>query len=118
MRNLLHKSIFVRRVRSCGITLILPFIISAAFHLALPLTARSQDSQRLPGRKPLQTGVVAGTVTDQNGRPVRGARIDLHAHATQANAPATTTSGEGIYRLVNVPVGDYDVTVTADGAEP
>jgi hypothetical protein len=119
MRNLLHKSIFVRPVRSCGITLILPLFLSAIFILTSPITSRAQDTQRLPGRRPLQTGAVAGTVTDQNGQPVRGARVELHLHQAQANAGvSTTTSGEGIYRLLNVTAGEYDVTVTTDGAEP
>src|SRR6201999_207139 len=101
MRNLLHKSIFVRRMRSCGITLVLPLVISAAFHLVSPVIAKAQDAQRLPGRKPLQTGAVAGTVTDQNGRPVRGASVAVQSHAAQASPLTTTTSGEGIYRIVN-----------------
>lgn len=28
------------------------------------------------------------------------------------------TTGEGIYRLTNLPAGDYDVTVTSEGADP
>jgi Carboxypeptidase regulatory-like domain len=95
-----------------------PLLLSTAFHLISPFAANAQDSQRLPGRKPLQTGAVAGTVTDQNGKPVRGARVNVHAHASQASVPETTTSGEGIYRLLNVPAGEYDITVTAEGAEP
>jgi len=117
MRNLLHKSICATWVRSCGIALLLPFSIAAVFNLASPLAVKAQEPQRIPGRRPLQTGSVAGTVTDQTGHPFRGARIDFREH--QAKAPlSTTTSGEGIYRLSNLPPGEYDVTVTGDGIEP
>jgi hypothetical protein len=117
MRNLLHKSVVGSWVRSCGITFLLPLLISTAFLFAAPSIARAQEPQRIPGRKPLQTGSVAGTVTDQNGRSVRGARIDLHQRQSQATF-STTTTGEGIYRLANLPPGDYDVTVTSEGADP
>jgi hypothetical protein len=60
---------------------------------------------------------VAGTITDQSGRSVRGAHVEFHQRQSQASF-STTTTGEGIYRLTNLPPGEYDVTVTSDGIEP
>jgi hypothetical protein len=117
MRNLLHKSILASRVRSCGVALLLPFLTGAGLAFISPVVAKAQEPQRIPGRKPLQTGSVAGTITDQGGRLVRGAKIDFQERQSKASF-STMTNGEGIYRLINVPPGDYDVTVTSEGADP
>ena len=117
MRNLLHKSNCASRVRSCGIALLLPLLSSTGLIFLSPVVAQAQEPQRIPGRKPLQTGSVAGTITDQSGRSVRGAHVEFHQRQSQASF-STTTTGEGIYRLTNLPPGDYDVTVTSDGIEP
>jgi Carboxypeptidase regulatory-like domain len=116
MRTLRYKSVFASRVRSCGIALLLPLSIVTGACLVSPTVAQAQEPQRIPGKKPLQTGAVAGTVLDQRGRPVQGARVEFK-HQSQPPV-STTTNGEGIYRLPILAPGDYDVTVTSDGIEP
>jgi hypothetical protein len=117
MRNLLHKSKFASRVRSCGIALLLPISVASSLELVSSIVVSAQEQQRIPGRKPLQTGSVAGTVTDQDGRVVRGATIVFREHQSGAEFSASTT-GEGIYRLTNLPPGQYDASLTAEGVDP
>src|SRR6201996_366069 len=117
MRNFLLKSILASRTRSCGIALLFPLLACTGLCFISPVVAQPQEPQRIPGRKPLQTGSLAGTITDQGGRLVRGAKIELHSQQSRATF-STTTTGEGIYRLASLPPGDYDVTVTSEGADP
>ena len=77
----------------------------------------AQETQRIPGQRPVLAGSVAGTIHDQDGRPVGNASVHLQAHAG-SGAFTATTNGEGIYRLSNIPLGDYDVTVTDNGFMP
>lgn len=54
---------------------------------------------------------VSGTVTDRNGgAPIAGARVTIGATAI----PPATTDAEGRYTFPSVPVGNYQVTATAD----
>lgn len=79
--------------------------------------AFGQEPERIPGQKLPQTGSSAGTVRDQDGRVIPGVAIQAHAARAQ-NVYNTTTDGEGIYRLNNIPAGDYQVTATRDGFAP
>jgi hypothetical protein len=114
MKNLSVKSCFPNRIRLSGLGLPLAFLLGIVYALVSAISVRAQEPRRIPGQKLLQTGSVAGTVHDQDGRPVRGANVQLQGPPNRG-AFTTTTGGEGIYRLNNLPLGDYDVTVTADG---
>jgi len=87
--------------RSLALALALP--LSALF--LLPLTAS-------------ETGRLAGTVTDERGRPVAGARVTLKGART-AGVRTTTTDADGRYRLFSLDaVGPSDLLVEADGMVP
>ncbi len=77
----------------------------------------AQETRRIPGQRSLQSGSVAGTIRNQDGRAVAGAAVQLRARQTQVTLQ-TTTDGEGIYRLNNLPLGDYDVTVSDEEFAP
>jgi hypothetical protein len=85
--------------------------------LALSSPSVAQVTRRIPGQRPLQTGAVAGTIRDQDGRPLPGVVVELRNRRSQKKFSAIASS-EGIYRLNSLPVGDYDVTVTASGFGP
>jgi hypothetical protein len=57
---------------------------------------------------------IAGTVSDSSGAVVSSAKVVARNKGTNVNYEATT-NGAGDYRLDNVPVGLYDLTVTASG---
>jgi hypothetical protein len=60
------------------------------------------------------SGELAGTITDATGATVPGATVAAKNTATGVTA-TTITSSSGQYRLSNLPVGSYDLTVTASG---
>src|SRR6201990_264047 len=60
------------------------------------------------------TGSVGGTVTDPTGAVVPNAQVTAHNVATGVDTQATTNSA-GIYSIRFLPIGQYEVTVTAAG---
>lgn len=60
------------------------------------------------------TGAVTGTVTDQSGAVVSGAKVTAHNLDTGVNTP-TTTNSTGFYRIEFLPIGRYEVMIDAAG---
>jgi outer membrane receptor protein involved in Fe transport len=60
------------------------------------------------------TASLAGTVTDPNGAVIPGATVTVTQKATGFTR-TTTTNGEGLYVLTNLPPGDYEVKVEENG---
>jgi len=60
------------------------------------------------------TGGLQGTVKDQSGAFVSGARITVLGSAL-VGSKTVTTDASGYYRLANLPPGTYSVTVNAEG---
>src|SRR5579862_7804525 len=73
--------------------------------LGVPLFAQATDS------------VVVGAVTDPSGAAVPNAKITVVNRDTAVQY-GTLTDRAGEYRVNNVPVGRYDVTVAASGFVP
>ncbi len=59
-------------------------------------------------------GTVKAIVHDPQHRPVQGAQVEVRSR-TSAFKTSGTTNEDGIATLLNVPVGEYDVTVTSQG---
>jgi hypothetical protein len=59
-------------------------------------------------------GALAGTVTDSSGAVIAGANIVATEVGTGAKS-ATVSTGSGDYRFPELPIGRYDVAVTAPG---
>jgi hypothetical protein len=68
----------------------------------------------LPGFAQLVSGNLTGTVYDASGAAVPKASVVAHNVATGVDSTTTTTSA-GEYHIVNLPVGTYTVTVSAQG---
>jgi hypothetical protein len=68
----------------------------------------------LPGFAQLVSGNLTGTVYDATGATVPKATVVAHNVATGVDS-TTTTLSTGEYRIVNLPVGTYTITVTAQG---
>src|SRR5690242_19234449 len=60
------------------------------------------------------TGDISGTVTDTSGAVVKDAKITAINTAT-AETRTATTSDAGFYRILELPPGNYKVTVMAQG---
>src|SRR5579884_3084144 len=59
-------------------------------------------------------GAVQGIVHDPDHRPIAGAKVEIHAAASDWHAE-TLTNDLGEYRFQAVPIGRYTITVTAAG---
>ena len=78
-------------------------LVMLALLLALPLTAAAQT-----------TATIVGTITDSNNAILLGAKVT--ARNVDTGLTRTVSSGEdGAYRLEFLPVGNYEIEVTATG---
>src|SRR6476646_2353154 len=59
-------------------------------------------------------GSIAGSVVDSTGAAVGGASVVVRGTAT-GSTYKTVTTPEGVYRIADVAIGRYDVTVTVSG---
>lgn len=62
------------------------------------------------------TGSVTGEVTDQSGAVINGATVVAHNQQTGVDT-STTTNESGLFRIEFLPIGHYQLTVTANGFE-
>jgi Carboxypeptidase regulatory-like domain len=117
MKNLLANNGAVAASRFNRQKLFRHFILAAVLVISGLSSSSAQQTRRIPGQRPLQTAAVAGTIRDQDGRPVPGVVVEFRSRASQRKFSAIA-SAEGIYRLNSLPVGDYDVTVAGTGFTP
>jgi hypothetical protein len=67
--------------------------------------------RRIPQQKTAPTGVLQGILFDESGRPLPGVDVKLVA-ADRAASPRAGSQGDGIFRLLNIPPGVYDLLLT------
>lgn len=80
----------------------------AIFTLVLSLALASFSQQ--------PTANLTGVVTDQNGAVIPGAKVSITNKATNLTR-TTETNEEGIYTFSSLPVGSYEVKMTAQNFE-
>ena len=85
-------------VSSCRITSLLVITLAAASVAFGQAQSNAADLQ--------------GTVTDATGAVVNGATVTARNPGTNVSRNATTND-EGYYRIINLPPGDYEITVEA-----
>ena len=104
------------------------FVRSRCFHFALAFLCWSAataglsvaQAPRIPGRPPatsVRPAAMLGVVQDQNGRPVNGVVVSARYRATNKIYSAVS-SAEGIFRLRDLPPGEYEITATGAGYGP
>ena len=76
--------------------------------LFLPSTNKVLQAQAIGG------GQIQGTITDANGSAVSGATVEAVQQASGLHR-TVTSSGDGGYNLPDLPVGPYQLNVTAQG---
>src|SRR5688572_13490077 len=62
-----------------------------------------------------QEGQIAGTVRDSSGAVLPGVLVEVTSPALIQKVRSTTTDPGGQYRITNLPVGTYSVTLTLSG---
>ena len=67
------------------------------------------------GQAGTNSGVIAGEVNDSSGAKVSGAKVTVISPALIDQARETVTGDDGLYRIVNLPPGVYEVTATQTG---
>ena len=60
------------------------------------------------------TGKIVGTVTDAQGGVMPGVKVTATNQATKI-ANSSVTNNEGLYQILNLPIGDYRITAERDG---
>jgi Carboxypeptidase regulatory-like domain len=98
------------------ILFLLPFSAGAEFpalRSALPI---AQQEQRIPGQSSPKTGALEGVVRDANGAAVGGATVSLRNIAT-GEIRKTIATAQGVFRLIDLPPGKYELSVTREGYE-
>ena len=78
--------------------------LGVAFCLILISTAAAQSDR----------GTIAGSVLDTSGAVISGADITIRGVDT-GNTYKTVSTSDGIYRIADIEIGRYDITVTAKG---
>ena len=86
----------------------------------MPAVSRAQ---RIPGQAERQAAI-QGRVIDDRGRGVPGVGVELRRRSESGRAVAlpdtrrTTTTADGIFRFLDLPAGDFGITLTLDGYAP
>lgn len=62
------------------------------------------------------TATITGTVTDPSGAPIAGATVKAH-DTDRGTTWSSVTNEAGIYNIIRVPIGSYDLKVEAKGFE-
>jgi len=74
--------------------------------------AKASADEQSPG--PRLSGSISGTVVDQNGAPVIGARVRL-SRDDQSPNQEVLTSDDGQYSFPNIAPGPFQLTITSEG---
>lgn len=61
-----------------------------------------------------QTGVIRGVITDNTGAPMPGVTVTAESPALMGTVVAVSDTN-GLYRLINLPPGDYTITASLQG---
>jgi len=80
------------------------FFLFVAVGLALPNAAQGQTA----------AGRIIGTISDPQGAAIAGAKVTITSTATGVQW-TTTTSTEGTYQVLDLPIGNYTVAVEREG---
>ena len=104
---------------SNALSRLVPLLLLAS----LPLSAAvrftggaTSQQQQLPGKTSEKTGALEGVVRNSNAQAVGGASVAMRNLAT-GEVRKTTATAEGVFRLVDLPPGKYELSVASDGYE-
>lgn len=83
---------------------------------APPNSSPPPTVQRIPGHIPATTAALQGTVRDPQGRGVPGVKVSL-VHAG-VRVSEKLTDAEGIFRILDLPPGAYELKAEKEGFRP
>jgi len=91
-----------------------PSLSPAAFRLFLAIMVGLLCLGLVPLNAQVDTGTIVGTVTDQSGAVISGAKVTLTNLGTNASL-STTTEADGTYKFTPVRIGTYKLDVSYQG---
>src|SRR5450631_2837439 len=94
----------MRVLRGVVASLAVKSVIFFVCALVLPAPASAQQS----------LSSIVGVVRDAAGVPVAGVKVEAASGALIEKVRTAVTDGKGEYKIINLPVGVYDVTFTAE----
>jgi hypothetical protein len=83
----------------------LPFLVCVTAGLCSSAVAFAQ----------VDRGSITGTVSDPTGAVIPGVDVNLVETETGVRYRGDKTNEQGVYRILNLPVGKYSLTFTRDG---
>ena len=72
--------------------------------------------QRLPRHAPVRTAALLGIIADPSGRGAAGALVELR-RLTTGESRRAVSNAEGVFRLLELPPGDFELHITGDGLQ-
>lgn len=82
---------------------------------AVDMQRSEKVQQRIPQQQVSTVAALQGIVMDQAGRPLVGVEVRLIGRDAAVQSLSALTSGDGIFRLLRVPPGTYQLTLTPKG---
>src|ERR1700744_4423713 len=76
--------------------------------------SQATPAQRLPRETPPTTAAIQGLLRNPAGLGLGGVRVHLRDRATNTSVDAIT-SGDGVFRYLNLPPGVYDLRAELEG---
>ncbi len=95
----------MRRIAGC---------LLLAFVFAIGSSSAVAQKSKKPAGPPPTTGTIIGTVNDNHGSPLSGARVMLINEETKESTNSST-DGSGSYRFDNLKPGTYDLAFQSKG---
>lgn len=85
---------------------------------AVEIQRTAPVEQRIPQQKFPAAGALQGLVLDEAGRPLPGVEIRLVSAIVPVRTPPAFTSADGIFRVLGVPPGLYELAFTSKNGLP
>jgi hypothetical protein len=83
--------------------------------LLVTTTIFSFGSMSLLQAQSIEYGKITGTIVDEEGNAVPGVQVDVTSEALISGKRTTSSSANGIYVFLNLPVGTYQAAATLSG---
>lgn len=90
-------------------------VLLVIYVLGLWCLCVGQEASRIPRQQP-RNGALLGTVYDQNKHPVPSANVYATNHGTNKTYTVKSDS-EGIFRLLDLPGGEYELSAEVNGVK-